>query len=527
MNAKERAIIEAIIDKSDIMRHDKALDILLFGAKRGAEDDLFKYEKIKGDSILSIPIVLQDRIRKTFEEVKFENAYLAFAKDFKLFLEETSAETLRDINVLKEWVFNQSEVFIKNKDNRKRIIERAIIESIIDKDDKRWHDKALTLLMFGKRTGGLSEKNVYVSCLEELVRNRIAKNVWFEDAYCTFASEFWKHLDELSPEILQNIDDLKSWLFVAARNFIDSNRKVIEVFKLGDSFLDESRVTDNNDDNNEGGCDDLCNDKEKENESKEDEETERLKHRQETESVEIVPFDEDDQDVLQRLDFARWRFLHYLGKLTNETYKDLLSAKYIEGVESETLAEEYHMEMPIFNLTMDHARNAFIAVALDDIQHCEPDLFRKYEYHEDMDDRTAALLRGFFVCKYDVQQLALLHHKTNYGMRMALAKAYKRLLRIHKNETESEETKIHQEERKQRRMKRLYELHKKLLKEKDDSSYWLLRRFYEDFKGDYAEMERHQLNNGANPDELERQFEVAYEVLDAIDKERKSIKMQN
>ena len=394
--------------------------------------------------------------------------------------------------------------------------ERAIIEAIIDKSDKRRHDKALTLLLYGEERGDGFVKNEYVRCLENLVRKKFDKSVPFADSYSIFATEFWIHLDKMTPERLYGINDLNAWLFEVARNYIETIRNKVEEFQLNKGSLNEDVLTVETDDNNEVDTDELDNGID--NNSEEDEENDCAKQSHEL-SV-LIPFDETEQDKLKRLNFAKWRFLHYLDKMTNETYKDLLKAVYIEGVDRETLAEEYGWTMAVFNLTLDHARNAFIAVALDDIQRCEPDLFKKYEYHEDMDNETANLLREFFVCKFDVQQLALRHQMNNYGMKRALSVAYKKLLRIHKNETELLETEIHKEERRQKRMKRLYKMYKGILKKEYPGSYWQLTRYFEEFKGDFSAVTEWALNNNISVDGLELQLEASFDLLNAIDKER-------
>ena len=399
--------------------------------------------------------------------------------------------------------------------------EKAIIEAIIDKHDKRRHDKALTLLLFGERRGVCYVKNDYVNCLENLVRKKCG-GVNFADSYSIFATEFWMHLDRMSPEQLRDINDFLSWLFIVAKNFIETIRKRIEYFQLGNTPINESILSDTTDDTDEVEAEEAnC---EMENNSGDSELDEAPQQHHEEESEESTSFDEDEQDRLKREYFALWRFHYYLDKMTNETYKDLLAAVYIHGADRESLAEEYAWSMAVFNLTLDHARNALITVALDDIRRCQPDLFRKYEYHKDMDDETASLLRDFFVCKLDMQQLAQMRHKTNYEMKKTLAIAYKKLLRIHRNETELLETENHKEEKKQNRMKRLFSIHKRLLKKEYPQSYWRLSKFFEEFKGEFPAMVEWALNNHINVDELECQLEDSFEVLSAIDIEHSSNK---
>ena len=403
--------------------------------------------------------------------------------------------------------------------------EKALIEAIIDKSDTRRHDKALTLLLWGDKKGAICAKNQYVNCLEDIVRKKCG-SVNFVDAYSIFASEFWMHLDKMDPKFLRGIIDLQAWLNEVAKNFIESIRKEIEEFKLGDTQINEGVLTGDDVDNGGGEIDSRCNHAGNDFEEADGIERDIINENPETcreaETEETVPFDVSEQEELEQLDFARWRFRHYLSSMTNETYKDLLDAVYIEGADRETIAEEYGWTMAVFNLTLDHARSAFVVVALDDIQRCEPDLFRQYEYHEDMDDKTANLLRDFFVGKYDVQRLALLHHKTVYDMKKSLSVAYKKLLRIHKKETEFKETSRHKQEKTQKRMERLWRIYKVTIKKSYPLTYWFLLKYFNEFNGEFSTMTEWALNNNCSIAELNRQLETSLDVLNAIDKERNS-----
>ena len=271
--------------------------------------------------------------------------------------------------------------------------KRDIIEAIIDKSDKRRHDKALTLLLYGEDTGRAGGSFMYKKVkedpilsipfiLQDLIRKMFSK-IRFEDAYSVFATGFQMHLDGLSSEMLYGVDDLKKWIVKVAKNYAINHLEEIQAFGIGvDVSFDENRVADDASIENETEVDELNDDTGID--SEDSREIELPEQCREEESTVTIPFDENEQDKLKRLNFAKWRFQHYLSQMANETYKDLLTAVYIEGVDRETIAEENGWTMAVFNLTLDHARNAFISVALDDIQHCEPDLFREYEYHKDI-----------------------------------------------------------------------------------------------------------------------------------------------
>lgn len=115
--------------------------------------------------------------------------------------------------------------------------------------------------------------------------------------------------------------------------------------------------------------------------------------------------------------------------------------------------------------------------------------------------------------------MALLHHKSNYEMKKTLAVAYKKLLKIHKKETELIEAEQNQEERKQKRKKRLYLTHKNILEKEFPFSFKLLQKYYEEFKGDFSAMTEWAMNNNISVIELERQLETSFDVLNAIEKD--------
>ena len=100
----KRDIIEAIIDKSDKRRHDKALTLLLYGEDTGRAGGSFMYKKVKEDPILSIPFILQDLIRKMFSKIRFEDAYSVFATGFQMHLDGLSSEMLYGVDDLKKWI---------------------------------------------------------------------------------------------------------------------------------------------------------------------------------------------------------------------------------------------------------------------------------------------------------------------------------------------------------------------------------------------------------------------------------------
>ena len=408
--------------------------------------------------------------------------------------------------------------------------EKNIIEAIIDKGNRRKHDKALISLLYGDDIGITGDPFKYKKdksdipyILQDIIRKYFSK-IRFKDAYSAFASDFMLHLDRMPAEMLRDIDDLKSWIFITARNYALNHKKEIESFqddKTGFTItLDENRMygkipTDNE---TESSNADEAKETDCEKESENDEETiyESNDEFGETNDNE-TQYEVDSFDVIP--DVAKSRIEKYLSKITNDEYRYLIRAIKIDGIDREVLAQQYGKDVAYVNMKFIRAWNAFIAVALDDIQQCRLDLFKKHENHKDLDDENAGLLRDFLLRKLSVQNMAFQYGMTEAKMREKLAIAFKLLLKIDKKENEKNEDEKQKEERVLHRMKRLWGQYKSILKVKNPESHSLLSKFFNECKGEYSALLELYLNNGINVNELEQKLQDSFAILDAIDKE--------
>ena len=104
MNAKEKAIIEAIIDKNNERKHDRALKLLLFGEEKGGSFSKNEYANL-----------LKDLVKKKYARCfSFEDTYNTFATGFWMHLDKMTPEQLRSINDLKAWLFEVAKNYIES-----------------------------------------------------------------------------------------------------------------------------------------------------------------------------------------------------------------------------------------------------------------------------------------------------------------------------------------------------------------------------------------------------------------------------
>lgn len=409
--------------------------------------------------------------------------------------------------------------------------EKNIIEAIIDKGNRRKHDRALISLLYGDDIGITGDPFKYKKdkgdipyILQDIIRKYYSK-IRFEDAYSVFASDFMLHLDRMPAEMLRDIDDLKSWIFITARNFAIDHKKEIE--SLGEIetgitiAIDDSRMYGESPTDDEAESYDAVKKEstETEKDSEDDEETNYESNDEfgETNDGE----NQDGEDPFDETpDAEKSRIGYYLSKINNAYYRDLIRAIKIEGIDREVLARQYGKDVADINRDFSRAWIVFITVALDDIQQCRQNLFKKYENHKDLNDENACLLRDFLQRKQSMQNMVIRYGMTEAQMKEKLAIAFKLLLKIDKKEREKEEEEKQKEEKKLHRMKRLWGLYKGIVKVNNHESYNLLSRYFNECKSDYSLLLGWALNNNINVSKLEQQLEDSFGILDAINKER-------
>lgn len=328
--------------------------------------------------------------------------------------------------------------------------EKLLIEGIIHnetKEEKRIHNRCIQLLFHGiddaksdKRAH--YKKNRYVESIEKAVRTNFIGGLYqgkFPEVYMVFESLFVTYLERLNPEKLREIVDLENWLFIAAGNFCNSNRKEInkllgiEIGNCFEEFDDNSKVEDQNDETTVDG-------------------------KSTDEENDIEPSDE----LVKEADTSGWAkslIDFYIGKINNEDYRDLIRAIKLEKIPVETIAEEKGKTDDDIYRDYNRAWNKLLQVALPDIRIRCKNLFVNYE--SELNDEQAYLLNEFFFSGNDFSTIARSRGMKQYDLESAIVKAYKVLMKIAKRETELDEKEKRQEEREQRRLKKEEDVRRK------------------------------------------------------------------
>ena len=329
--------------------------------------------------------------------------------------------------------------------------ERQLIEGIINTGDRRIHNRCFQLLFHGQDTAGRDErikyeKNPYVVAIENAVRTNFSGRHYqglFSETYMVFESLFTTYLEHLKPEKLREIDDLKNWLFVAAGRFCNSNRNKInellgiEISDNNEEYNDSSKVKDKNDVALQ---------------------EEKFIPKIDALGIHIKSPNDDDKaepsdNYTEQADSSDWAesFLnHYIDKINNAYYRDLIRAIKLEGVSVETMAEDYEKSPDDIYRDYNRAWDKLLQVTLPDIKIRSKSLFKKYE--SKLNDEQTCLLNQFFFG--DLNHAAIVHpnKKSHDDMERAIVKAYKVLLRTAKNETDLDEKEKRKEAREQHRL---------------------------------------------------------------------------
>ena len=279
--------------------------------------------------------------------------------------------------------------------------EKQIIEGIIQKND-RCISLVLRGIAVNEQLSTRYVKNPYVTAVENAVRkwfnpnDEKYKNIvdGFSDIYNSFYSLFSFYIINIKPETLLAINDLKSWLFITADNFIKKYRKKIDEH-IGVYYEDELG-----------------------------------------EKVEITDR-EDIEEPKQSSDWARTQIDVFINQIGNDYYRDLLRAIKLEGVERDVLAEEYGKSVDDINRDFKRAWDQLIGVALSEIRYRGKRLFKTFE--ADLPAPQAALLNEFFFSGLNIKELALEKNVNHIVLKTEIIKAYNNLLKTARRETKLEE----------------------------------------------------------------------------------------
>ena len=279
--------------------------------------------------------------------------------------------------------------------------EKQIIEGLIKKDGR-----CITLLLgdvmnIGRAGSSENVRNGYVKAVRNAVRkwfnptDNKYKNIveGFEDIYNSFYSLFSMYLLSIKEETLLKIENLESWLFITADNFIKKNRKEIDehIGVYSEDGFDER----------------------------------------------VDSFDVEIEEQPTTYDWARKQVSGYIDKISNVYYRDLIYAIKLEGVDRDVLAEEYNKSVDDINRDYKRAWDQLISVSLVDIKYRSRQLFKRYE--ADLTDQQATVLRMFFFNNYDMDDLAREFNINGNSLKTEIVKAYNALLKIAKREMKLDE----------------------------------------------------------------------------------------
>lgn len=328
--------------------------------------------------------------------------------------------------------------------------ERLLIDGLINKEDKKLHNRCITLLFHGQDVAkgnerALYRKNEYVTALENAVRTCFSGRYYkgrFDETYMVFESLFVPYLEHLASEKLREIDNLKNWLFIAAVRFCNSNRNKVNML-LG---IDTATESDPFDDG-------------KRNESDPDSETQGQAtsidmDANPTDSIDgdedlaaEVPDAQDDSS-----DWAETLLNHYINQVGNAYYRDLIRAIKLEDVAVETIAEEYGKKPADIHRDYSRAWEKLLQICLPDIKVRSKKLFRERE--ADLDIRQADVLNKFYSSGHDMASLAKTEGMKQDVLEDSIIKAYKALLKTNKRETKIDEKEQREDLREQRRLEK-------------------------------------------------------------------------
>lgn len=126
MNIREQQIIEALIDREDVIRHNKALEILFHGTYKEGKF-------VKNGFVNAVENAVRQCFSGTLYRGRFEEIYVTFETEFYKYLTKVKPETLRSIDKLENWLYIASRNFANS--HRKHINEAlGIVETEIKSD---------------------------------------------------------------------------------------------------------------------------------------------------------------------------------------------------------------------------------------------------------------------------------------------------------------------------------------------------------------------------------------------------------
>lgn len=301
------------------------------------------------------------------------------------------------------------------------IQERKLIESFLQKENTTVHNKAVSLLFWGKDVQDARGSRTHSEwAVTRAIKNAVRKcysgisytGRW-DELYSTFVSLFYHYLMNLNPDKYTAIDDFPSWMFRVATNFANSRRKEINQILVIEDNVSPLAT------------------------SKDEEAAPSTDHPFITTDVitpNKIPAHEDDEDTDDHEDSSKWAedlIAYYISQIQHDYYREVLYAIDLYGMSITDFAEEQGKKASAIHNDHKRAMMALIQAALPDIRWRAAKLFDRFR--DALTREEADTLSNFFSgLQGDIQAVVL---------------AYNKLRKISKRETAEEE----KEERSQRR----------------------------------------------------------------------------
>lgn len=249
------------------------------------------------------------------------------------------------------------------------ISERQLIEDILERGDRKRHDKAVNTLFYGNSLVTTSIKNavfkIYSNSKYSLVRSEI---------YPTFVSVFYKRLIEINPDTLRTIKNLAAYFYRTTWHFLleDSIRKEID-FSLGiDDTHTELNLNLNHDENDN------------------DEEDGQILNSNQESSTE----DDEEQDDAEG--WERFFLNPYIQKIQGKNRDRILSdlQSYIMDEPSKVYAARINTTVDDVDNRCRRAHLELIRVALPDILNRTRTMFARFG--DNLSSSNRELLNEFY-----------------------------------------------------------------------------------------------------------------------------------
>lgn len=280
------------------------------------------------------------------------------------------------------------------------IQERKLIESFLQKENSNIHNKAVSLLFWGKdvqdaRGVRTHSEWAVTRAIKNAVRKCYSGNSYsgrWDELYSTFVSLFYQYLMKLNPEKYTGIDDFPSWMFRVATNFANSHRK-----KINQILVIEDNVSTLPSSKDVGSLHPVENTNTSIN----------------IVTLKKIPTPEDDEDSDSHEDSSKWAedlIAYYISQIQHEYYRTVIYAIDLYGMSVTDFAEEQGKKVSAIHNDHKRAMMALIQAALPDIRRRSKKLFDKFSSALTLEE-VDTLSKFFNGLQGDIQAVVLAYNK--------------------------------------------------------------------------------------------------------------------